>query len=914
MKNKHISGIRTILTRLLFISVPVLITVYFIMQNIYNIEVSHSRSLIIAKQEQKTKMFEFIAQSSMTQALNDINVLNKANEMTQYLQNPDANTLKELEQLFYRFSTNKPEIQRIRFVDLNGMERIRVSNDKVPIIAKEIELKDISNNPYFHEVKEHSNVEEQGLAYISPLELNKELEGSDATFQPIVRLAKAIYNDKNEQIGYLINDYDGTAILNIFKKYFLVEGSFLQASLINSDGFYLCDVQNSKSFAFMFEGQDQLTFDNEKPGLRNILTKQMGEVQFENSTYWMTEIQPINDSIQTFNKVSPWYIIMSFQNLDVNKIEGGALDVILALRIWMMIGSFVIILIGVLLYYFFYTRNEQLKLTKMIAMRTKDAVYVMDKDLKVTYVNDAFTSITGFTLPDVIDKVPRELDKGTHSQGYYEAMWNSIENDRVWTEEIMAQKKDGTYYPIQLSIIKMAEDRTGNIRQYFGMFNDLSTLKQVESKVLFLENYNNVTKLPNEQRVLALVEQKQLDCQKNLYIICFSIENNDKLKIQFDTIQYQAIINMWVKSIQNFMTGDDILGQLSEQKFILIKNKETVRTSMDIYMQELVIHSQRFVEVDGKMMNLKTHFGVADNFTNDLTIKNIIPNAIIAMDTVKIESEKDYMFYHADFRQKFEREMQIEARLKVAMMNNELSVVYQPQINPETMEMSCVEALIRWKNEELGAVSPMEFIPIAEKTGMIIEIGKWIVHKVFEDMRYWQKVYLHNVHVAINVSAVQFNHSQFFEMLHKASVKHGVDLKWIELEITESMLLLELDVVNEKLALFKRHQMSIAIDDFGTGFSSLSYLKYLQIDKLKIDRSFIKDYPEHDNGDISRIITDLAKTLNLTVVAEGVETEEQMLYLQKIGCTEIQGYFFSRPLPKAEFETKYLTNEPKKEK
>ncbi|MGO1713343.1 MAG: putative bifunctional diguanylate cyclase/phosphodiesterase, partial [Senegalia sp. (in: firmicutes)] len=256
-------------------------------------------------------------------------------------------------------------------------------------------------------------------------------------------------------------------------------------------------------------------------------------------------------------------------------------------------------------------------------------------------------------------------------------------------------------------------------------------------------------------------------------------------------------------------------------------------------------------------------------------------------------------------KEDIQKEQEIKMMLNKAIIYDEFSINYQPQIDSRNNQIVGAEALLRWNTKKYGFISPAIFIPIAEKTGQIVEIGYWVIDRVFNEYMIFKENINENFRICINISPMQFNDENFIKRIKESIIKNNIDTNYFELEITENLLLDDLTKVNKKLKELKDLGFTIAIDDFGTGYSSLSYIKQLHIDKLKIDRAFIKDYPEKDNGEIADIITIMSRTLRLEVIAEGVETKEQVDYLRSKVCHLIQGYFYSKPIPPSDF-VKYL--------
>lgn len=356
--------------------------------------------------------------------------------------------------------------------------------------------------------------------------------------------------------------------------------------------------------------------------------------------------------------------------------------------------------------------------------------------------------------------------------------------------------------------------------------------------------------------------------------------------------------------LKPMINKEDFVAQTGRNIFTVIVGVQHLKVSSEVFIESIHKKLSKIITVNGRDLFFKTRIGVSfwPQDTDDL--KKLLLNSIIALDWALSRQASDIAYFSPNMIYELNQENEIEGYLRKAIDKNELFMVYQPQINLVSNQVVGMEALIRWDNEKLGAVPPLVFIPIAEKTSLIVEIGYWIIDRVCKDLSKMNESNLDvmkRTRCAINLSAIQLQEGLFLEKLLQILDNNGIEPKQIEIEITESLLMSNEIRSIKILTELRKAGFTVAIDDFGTGYSSLSYLNTLPIDKIKIDRSFIKNYPEDDDGKLARILVNMAKSLGINVLAEGAETEEQIAFLREIGCEHIQGYYFSEPLDKSEF-------------
>ncbi|KDR95638.1 PAS domain S-box-containing protein [Peptoclostridium litorale DSM 5388] len=908
-KNK-IKDFKNILKMYIAIAVPVIILLTSFYNYVYENEVEKTAELIMVEEKKKASIIKYVIEDIYENMIDDLFVVENSNEMKAYSSKPDEYTEKELEKMFSRFLSNKTEIDQIRFLDATGREIVRAENDngEVVLIPKG-ELQDKSDRYYF----KYACGLNDGQVYISPMDLNVENGKVQVPYEPMIRFATPLYSKNGECKGVLVINYKGQDFLNVFKEHFAKdEEGIVEAMLSDSKGYYLFNKQEDKNFGFMFKGRERVSLAHENKELwQEIIKNENGVFESGSEIYYYSHIHP-ESNISRGHNDNNWVIVSSFDFANIPLINGESVFNIKRTWIISLILMGLFILVIVIVTYYFKKDKNQLKLTKDIADSTNDAVIITDSNTNILYANKAFEKYTGYRREEVMGLKPSNFKSDKQSRDFYKKMWKEINEKGLWQGNLWDRKKNGVIYPKHLTIIAVKNKSKGRTVNYIGIFKDLTNEKETERYVSKLKNYNLSTNLPNENLLVELVENS-IKSDKDLFaIIYFSIENYNKMIVKFGSGHYKQLIREMTNSIESIMEKEDFVAQTSASEFVIVlKSKESLHMIKD-FMDEFVERTKRSVRLNEKEICLDIKSGIAVYPNDGENANELISNANIALEILLGEKGENYKFYKQEFKEHLSKESELELLLSKAIFNNELDIHYQPQI--ETCEEKIVgaEALLRWKNEKLGYVSPAKFIPIAEKTGLIVEIGNWIIDRVCGDVKLFEDLQCDDFKIAINISAVQFKDSDVLNQLRKSIEKHGVNPKNIEIEITESLLIEDLDSINEKLKMFKSLGTSVAIDDFGTGFSSLSYLKKLNIDKLKIDRIFIKDYPEDDNGEMAEIITEMGKKLNLKVITEGAETKEQVEYLKSIGCNLIQGYYYSKPLPKESFEEFYRSQNQRK--
>lgn len=506
---------------------------------------------------------------------------------------------------------------------------------------------------------------------------------------------------------------------------------------------------------------------------------------------------------------------------------------------------------------------------------------------------------------ELIGKHLRFFISDSHSSDFYRKMWLAVFKNGYWQGEISGIRKNGESFPQWLNIttIKDNEDKVIN---YIGVLSDISMIKKSEEKLEFLAHHDPLTKLPNRLLLLANLEQAIKRAKREEHKIAIMFLDLDRFKEINDTFGHSygdEILKIVTSRFKLVMREEDTIARIGGDEFILlIEDVNEVNDIETVLYKVLGVFDENIV-VNDNSFSLSVSIGVSIFPDDGIEIEDLIKNADAAMYQAKDAGRNTYRFYTKQMTKSLFAKMLIKTEIEKAIQNDEFVLHYQPQISINSGKILGVEALVRWNHPDMGLLFPSKFITEAENTKQIIALGQLVLEKACLDAKKWIDTEMFTGKVSVNVSAVQIEQKDFYDVVIATLKKTGLSGNFLELELTESYMM---ENPEESIGVFKKlrnHGITLSIDDFGTGYSSLSYLKQLPIDKLKIDRSFIMEIPE-DTGDmvITKTIIAMAKSLGYSVIAEGIETKEQHEFLKNEGCYEGQGYLYSRPIPIEDFE------------
>lgn len=537
---------------------------------------------------------------------------------------------------------------------------------------------------------------------------------------------------------------------------------------------------------------------------------------------------------------------------------------------------------------------------------SEQGIMVTDMNLKIVAVNPAFTKTLGYSIEDVKGQKPNVLSSGFHDKAFYRGMWESIINFGQWRGEIWNRRKNGEVFPEWLSISEV-KNETGTVTHYAATFSDISDLKAAQKEIQFLSSHDRLTGLPDIsifrdrlETAIALSET----AKSKLSLLSLNFDN---FKLINDSLGYDAgdqLLKYFADRLKSTLREGDSICRHGGDEFIILLNNMHDNESISLIVDQLLkMAASTFVFEDHNIAT-SCSIGVAVYPTDGQDFEVLFGRARKAMALAKEEGRNTARFFTDKLNTDSQHYLYIAHGLREALVQQQFLLHYQPQISLKNSQVIGAEALIRWHHPQNGMQSPGQFIAVAEQTGLIVEMGEWIIHEACRQAMAWQQLGLPPLTMAVNVSAVQFRRGNLNQVVIQALQKTGLDPQLLELELTESILLEDVDQMVVQLDELKSLGVKLAIDDFGTGYSSLAYLKKFNIDRLKIDQSFVRDINKDPNdAAIVLAIVQMAHTLNLDVIAEGVEDEAMLKHLRESGCDEVQGYLFSKPLPANDFGT-----------
>lgn len=547
--------------------------------------------------------------------------------------------------------------------------------------------------------------------------------------------------------------------------------------------------------------------------------------------------------------------------------------------------------------------EHQLNLAEAVFSNSVESILVTDAALQIIEINPAFSRICGYSREEIIGQHPRILKSGRHGSEFYERIWQQIATEGTWKGEIWNRRKNGEIFPALLSIAAVKE-ANGHISNYTGMIFDLSQHKTVEALIDQLRTFDGLTSLPNRESWLSALEQMVANAQRNGSHFSVLEIDLDRFKVINDSLGYSVGDQVLIEAAERIKTTlrkYDIVARPGANRFSVLLPE--IRDPRDIgsICEKLITVFSRPFDLAGINAHITASIGAAIFPTDGVDSKTMMMAAESALYSAKADGRNLYKYYSREMNEMGTQLFRLERMLRAALDNQEFSVVYQPQIHATSGALVGVEALLRWKNQELGNVSPVQFIPIAEETGLIVAIGEWIMRVACHQSKAWQRELGFEIPVAVNLSARQFRRNDLLAAVQIILDETRLPSHLLELEITEGLLMTDpvgaIDIIRGLNCL----GIKTALDDFGTGYSSLAYLKTFPLNRLKIDRAFVRDLPDNQSDcAISNTVIALGLNLNMEVLAEGVETEAQRDFLAKSGCQIFQGYLFGKPMSGAE--------------
>ncbi|MDP2833128.1 MAG: EAL domain-containing protein [Pseudomonadota bacterium] len=545
--------------------------------------------------------------------------------------------------------------------------------------------------------------------------------------------------------------------------------------------------------------------------------------------------------------------------------------------------------------------EERLRQSAKVFESTTDGVTITDVAGNMIAVNRAFTVITGYTEAEVLGRNPRMLKSGRQDQPFYQAIWNSIAQTGSWSGEIWNRRKNGEIYPEWLTISGVT-DAAGKLTNYVGVFSDISQIKQSEAERDRLAHFDPLTELPNRLLFNARLDHALQRAERDGTLLTLLFIDLDRFKNINDALGHPAgdrVLQDVARRLSNCGRAEDTVSRLGGDEFAMALEGQGSAALASGMADKLLAALTLPFDLDGQAVFVGASIGISIYPTDGKDAATLLKNADAAMHQSKDDGRNTFRFYNAAMTRAARERLTLETNLRHAIERQEFLVYYQPQVDVSSGAILGVEALVRWDHPASGLIAPDRFIPLAEETGLIVPLGEWVLFTACTQARAWlDGADLPNLSVAVNLSPRQFRQHNLAAHVRAVLDASGLPAALLELEITESAIMENPGQAIATLQALKDLGITISIDDFGTGYSSLAHLKRFPIDKLKIDQSFIRDIPQdRSDMEIAATIIAMARNLHLKVLAEGVETEDQLAFLQIHGCDAYQGYLCSRPIP-----------------
>ena len=532
-----------------------------------------------------------------------------------------------------------------------------------------------------------------------------------------------------------------------------------------------------------------------------------------------------------------------------------------------------------------------------------EGIIMTDVQGTILHVNPSYSRITGYTADECIGKNPRMLHSGFHDQIFYAGMWNMLTQTGEWEGEIWDRRKSGEAYPQWLRISAVRSEQ-GDVTHYIGVFHDLTDLRHNQSQMAYQSQYDALTGLPNRQLFNDHLDMAMTQAQRHHASVGVMFLDLDNFKTVNGSLGYtvgDGLLQEFALRLKACCRHGDTVARLGGDEFMIILPdlKSGERDSIEVAQRILQSFSEPFI-IKGHQILSSASIGITIYPNDGDEVATLEKNADIARNRAKEEGRNSYVLYTRSMQESVVERMELERDMYNALNNGEFRMYYQPQVDLKSGQVVGTEALIRWQREN-ELIPPDKFIPLAEDTGLIVPLGEWVLRTACHQTKQWHDDGFGDLSIAINLSAKQFQNDHLVGLVQEILQETGLPPQALWLEITENTVMKDVGKAAEIMRQLRELGVRLSIDDFGTGYSSLNYLKYFPLDEIKIDKSFVRDIPARwDDVAIAKAIFTLAHSLNMRVLAEGIETSVQLEFMRLHDCDEIQGFLFSKPVTSQE--------------
>ena len=543
--------------------------------------------------------------------------------------------------------------------------------------------------------------------------------------------------------------------------------------------------------------------------------------------------------------------------------------------------------------------EDQLRMNATVFDTLTEGIMITDASNRIKAVNPAFSRITGYQPEEVVGEDPKMLSSGRHPKGFYRKLWQKVETKGFWCGEIWNRRKDGNVYPEWLSISVIRDPQSDAVKEYVAVFSDISQRKQDEEQIRRQANFDALTGIPNRSLFFDRLTQAIINARREhgkLALLFIDLDRFKAVNDSYGHVTGDGLLQEVAERIRSCLRDNDTVARFGGDEFVILVHDLKELDDAALVAEKILERMEVPFVVAEREVVLGASIGITVYPEDTEDPEEMLRNADMAMYRAKEEGRNRYQFFTIGMQEQVRERMEVEQDLRMALDQNELQLFYQPIVDARSGELVSVEALLRWDHPERGLIPPEMFIPLAEETGLIGQIGDWVLWEACRQVSAWQEAGM-RIGVSVNLSSRQRSKEFTSWNLSRLLKETGVPGELLTLEITEGMLMEDREEVIGWLQGFKKLGISLSVDDFGTGYSSLSYLKRFPIDALKIDRSFVQGLPD-DPEDVSLVdaILAMAGSLGVRVVAEGVENREQLEFLRQRGCPCLQGFYFGVPM------------------
>ncbi|NEU30383.1 EAL domain-containing protein [bacterium LRH843] len=548
--------------------------------------------------------------------------------------------------------------------------------------------------------------------------------------------------------------------------------------------------------------------------------------------------------------------------------------------------------------------SESREVIEALLNHMNDGLMLTNSNREIVAINPAFERMTGYTLEEIEGKNPSVLQSGQTPRETYKDMWMTLSKKGTWTGELCNERKDGGRFWSYITITEVRKvDKEDSY--YIGLMRDITIRKKQEEEMRHTAYHDTLTGLPNRLHFREKLKEALVfaaEREKHVAVLFLDLDRFKKIN---DSYGHQAGDDLLIecsKRLSGIVGTRGVVSRFGGDEFtIFLPNLESKKAAYQLIKDVFTAFSTPF-SIRNHVLYMTTSVGMSFFPEHGEDFDTLLKNADSAMYRTKVEGRNSFQVYDKEMNELVAEELLLEIELLDAIHSGQLEVYYQLQVEIDSRRPYGMEALVRWNHPTKRVISPAVFLPIAEKMGVLAEIDEWVLNEACRQTKSWHDQGYDHLIVSVNISKKFFKKVDFVQRVKGALAESGLQPTYLCLEITENTAILQVEEIREKLNELKEFGVYVSLDDFGTGYSSLSQLKLFPIDSLKIDQSFVRDIDMNENRAIVKLIIAMANSLNVSVICEGIETEEQLKLIEEEGCSRAQGYLFSRPIPYAECE------------